>query len=57
MLCYFQPMKGNGSCCIKTDGRALLSVRNSKCGEKEIVIKHIIPTDDDCRLLPRLIAM
>ena len=22
-------------------------------GEKEIVIKHIVPTDDDCRLLPR----
>jgi len=21
-------------------------------GENEIVIKHIIPTDDDCRLLP-----
>jgi hypothetical protein len=21
-------------------------------GEDEIVIKHIVPTDDDCRLLP-----
>jgi len=25
-------------------------------GEKEIVIKHIVPTDDDCRLLPERIC-
>jgi site-specific DNA recombinase len=25
-------------------------------GEKEIVIKHIVPTDDDCRLLPERIG-